>query len=235
AAPPAQLAIVERDLKTVLSKYPDTNIARLAHIALLEFYITNKKFKEAIDLANTTAKTYSEDRDILSTIQFLKGTIYEKEERWDKALEEFKVLEEKYPNTKLGMQIPIYIGKYYESKGLDREAKGAYQDAAAFYTKMEKEYSGKMLGYTASILLIQTYLSLNDYESAGRLLEKTLHKYVSGMSFGQLLPQVDNIYVKNLNKPEKAIEIYNYMISQTKSSRIKKFLNKKIEALKTAS
>lgn len=231
AAPPAQLAAVERDLKHLLAEYPETKIARLAHIALLEFFIANKKYKEAMDLTEAISKAYGADMEVLSTVQFLKGTIYEKEDRWDKAVGEFNILKEKYPATQLGMQIPIYIGKYYDSKGLDSEAREAYKDAARFYAKMEKEYAGKVLGYTASLLLIQTYLSMKDYESAGGVLENTLHNYASRLSFGQLLPQVENIYVKNLNEPKKAIELYKYVISKTKDPRLIKFLNKKIENL----
>ena len=110
---------------------------------------------------------------------------------------------------------------------------GDYRDAAAFYAKLEKEYSGKMLGYTASIMLIQAQLSLKDYEGAGSTLDATLHKYASRLAFMQLLPAVENIYVKNLNEPKRAIEIYKYVISQTKDPRLVKFLNKKIKTLET--
>lgn len=234
AAPPAQLAEVENSLKLLLKKYPDTNSARLAHIALAEFYIANKRYKDAMDAAEATSKAYSADMDILSTVQFLRGTICEKEGRWDKALKEFDILKEKYPATQLGMQIPIYIGKYYDTKGMYSEARTAYQDAAKFYIKMGKEYAGKMLGYTSSVLLIQTYLSLKDYESAGSVLDNTLHSYPSRLSFSQLLPQVENIFVKNLNNPKKAIELYKYIISEAKNSRIRKLLTKRIEALEAA-
>lgn len=231
AAPPAQLAAIEGDLKALLKKYPDTKPARLGHIALIEFYITNKRFEDALSMIETANKAYGSDTDVLSTAQFLKGTIYEKEKRWDRALEEFNILKERYPASQLGMQIPIYIGKYYKSKGSYAEAREAYESAAAFYAKMEKQYSGKMLGYTSSILLIQTYLSLDDYKSAGETLENTLRSYASTLSFSQLMPQVENIYVKNLNEPAKAVEIYKHMLTVTKNSRMIKYLNSKIENL----
>ncbi len=232
-APPAQLAAIERDLKLLLKKYPDTKIARIAHISLLEFYLSNKKYGEAMDLTKSIDTKYAGDTDILSTTQFLKGMSYEKQDKWDKALGEFKVLNEKYPNTRLGMEIPIYIGKYYSAKGLDNEASSAYRDAAAFYAKIERKYSDKMLGYTASLLLIQTYLNLKDYESAGKTLETTLHKYAAPASFMQLLPLVEKIYVQNLNNPDKAIELYKYVMSKAKNPKILKFLKQKINLLES--
>ncbi|MFA6320575.1 MAG: tetratricopeptide repeat protein [Candidatus Omnitrophota bacterium] len=232
AAPPAQLAAVERDLKTLISKYPGTRSAKIAHIALMEFYVANKKYSEAAAFAATIEKTYAADAELLSTAQFLLGTAYEKQGSWSKALAEFKILEEKYPHTQLGMQIPIYIGKYYEAKGKDAEARSAYKEAVNFYSNMEKEYSNKVLGYTASVLLIQSYLNMNDYEAAGNMVDKTLHKYASRLSFMQLLPYVENIYIKKLNQPEKAIELYKYVMDKIKDPRMIKLLNKKIEEIK---
>lgn len=232
-APPLQLVLVERELKLLMSKYPNANITKFGHMGLLELYINNKRYDEAMDLAEVIKGKYSSDVGTLSTAQFAKGLIYEKQDKWDKALAEYNILKEKYPTTQLGIQSPLYIWKYYETKGLDSQAKDAYQNAIAFYTKMGKEYSSKMAGYTASILLIQTYLDIKDYESAGKTLEKTLHEYSSPMAFVQLLPLTQNIYIENLNNPKKAIEIYKYVMSKTKDPRLAKILKQKIKALES--
>ncbi len=230
-APPAQLASVERELKLLLKKYPNANITKFGHIALLEFYVNNKKYNEAMDAAEDISRKYSSDAGMLSTSQFSRGLIYEKQNRWNEALEKYKILEEKYPTTRLGIQMPLYVGRYYDSKGNDKEAREAYREAVTFYAKMESEYSGKMLGYTASVLSIQTHLSLKDYGAAGKALEYTLNKYPSFASFMQLLPLVENIYIENLNMPQKAVELYKYVQSKIKDRRILKFLEQKIKAL----
>jgi len=82
-------------------------------------------------------------------------------------------------------------------------------------------------------MLIQTYLNLKDYETAGRTLENTLHKYSSPMSFIQLLPLTQNIYVENLNNPKKAIDIYKYVLSKIKDRRLVKILKQKIKTLES--
>ena len=232
-APPAQLAAIESDLKALIKKYPTTKTARIANIGLMEFYITSKKYNEAMVLAAVINRNYGQDAAIVSTAQFLKGVAYERMNKWNKALEEFRILKEKYPNTQLGMEIPIYIGKYYDSKGLDREAKEAYRDAAAFYSKMEREYSGKMLGYTASILLLQSYLNMRDYGSAGNALEDTLKKYYSPLALNQLLPLVEPIFIQDLKNPQKAIEIYKYLMSKTKNTRFIKVLERRIKKIES--
>ena len=98
---------------------------------------------------------------------------------------------------------------------------------------MEKDYSGKAIGYTSSILLIQTYLNLKDYESAGKATEDTLHKYAFPGAFVQLLPLVQNIYIENLNNTKKAVELYKFVLTKTKDRRLEKILKQKIKLLES--
>lgn len=232
-APPAQIASVEKQLKLLIKKYPGANITKFGHIGLLEFYTVTKKYDEALNEVEDMKRVYASDPGTLSTAQFAKGIVYERQNKWDRAVKEYKILEEKYPTTQLGMQIPLYIGKYYNSKGMYSEEGDTYRDAVAFYTGMEKKYSGKAIGYTASILLIQTYLNLKDYESAGRVTEDILRKYASPGAFIQLLPLVQKIYIENLNNPKKAIELYKFVLTKTKDRRLEKILKQKIKLLES--
>lgn len=230
-APPALLAAVENNLKQLLKKYPKANAAKMAHMALAEFYISNEKYVEAFNQIKTIAETYFRDSNILSSAQFLKGLVYEKQSRWDRALAEYTILRDKYPNTKLGIGIPIYIGRYYDSKNMRAEADKAYNDAIAFYTKMEKENFKKPLGYIASTMLLQSYLNLKDFDGAGRILGATINNYPSDGVYAQLSPYVELVFVRKMNQPEKAVAVYKDIKLKTKDEKLVKLLEKRIEKL----
>lgn len=232
-APPKLVEYVETTLKTLLKKYPQTKAARAANMSLAELYVFNKNYDKGLSQTESIIKEYCAEPAMVSMALFLRGQIYEKENKWPIALKEYEKLRDKYTNTQLGMHMPIYIAKYYENKGMDADAKQAYNDAVAFYKKLEKENSKKVLGYLASLALLQTYLDKPDYEQAGRILEETLNKYMSRTALLQLLPQVENIFVTKLNQPEKAIEIYNGVIEKVKDEKLKQVLQKRIDALKT--
>lgn len=230
-APPRLLAYVENNLKTLLAKYPKTAVARTAGVTLAEFYIANKRYEDALSRVDLMIKAYDKDPAVLSAAYFLKGRAYEKQDKWPAALKEYKKLQDDYTSTELGMQIPLYIAKYYADKGRDADARQAYSEAAAFYKKLEKDNSGKGLGYISNMLLLQSYLSVKNYEESGNVIEETINKYRSGETLRQLLPQVENIIVKELKRPEKAIEIYNNIKANTKEEKLIKFLDKEIELL----
>ncbi|MFH0764069.1 MAG: hypothetical protein V1927_03620 [Candidatus Omnitrophota bacterium] len=229
--PPKLLGYVENDLKTLLEKYPRTEIAKTANITLAEFYIFNKRYDDALSKIDSIIKANNKNPIILSTAYFLKGRAYEKQDKWASALKEYEIVRDDYIDTELGIQMPLYIAKHYSDKGKEANAAQAYNDAALFYEKLEKNNSKKLLGYIASKLLLQTYINSGNYEQAGKTLEETLNRYKSMMVLTQLLPLVENIFVKELKRPEKAIEIYENIKEGTYDDRLKRFLDKKIEKL----
>lgn len=230
--PPGLLSMVEKDLKNITIKYPKTKTAVRSNVALIEFYITHQKYADAFSVIAAVEKNTKNDLSVLSTVQFLKGIAFEKQGAWDKALVAFKVLQNKYPNTELGLQSPLYIGRHYESAGKIDEANKAYAEAATFYKDLEKEHTGTLFGYMASGFIIQANLSMKDYAAAGESLDSALNKYPSSMTYSQLLPYVEFIYVEKLNNPKKAIEVYDSIIKNTKDSQATKFLKQRIEKLK---
>ena len=174
---------------------------------------------------------YSEDAAMVSLAHYLKGLTYEKENKWNMALAEYTLLKEKYPDTRLGLEMPIYIAKYYATKGRRAESEKAYSEAIIYYEKIERDNRGKLLGYASSALLIQVYLNTQNYEQAGAALKKTLDNYPSRMTLAQLLPFIEPVYVEKLNNASAAIEIYKTIMEKTRDDKLKNFLSKRIEFL----
>lgn len=227
--PPAVLARVESSYKSIIKEHPKSRVVKPASIGLVEFYVARKRYSEALSNIEVIKKNYPDDVMMMSTAIFLKGAIREKQGKWDLAMKEFKILEDKYPTTQIGMQIPMYIGQHYSSKGDDAKAAKAYADAAALYSALEKQYSGKMIGYMAATYLLQAYILANSYDEAGRTLEWIFDKYPSTGTYVQLLPVVEIIYLDKTKNPARAVEIYKSVRDKTKDSALKKSLDSAIQ------
>ncbi|MFC1699697.1 tetratricopeptide repeat protein [Candidatus Omnitrophota bacterium] len=230
-APPFMVAKVENKLKKVLERYPNTKTAKQAHLSLVEFYLGNKKYEQAISAAEGTLEKYGQDRSFASRVQFLKGVAYEQQDQWPQALKEYRVLRNQYTKTFLGLGIPLYIGEYYSTKGKDEFATAAYQEAVSFYTKLEKDNKGQAVGYAAINLLMRAYLILEQYEHAGVVLEKIISEYPKLRVFVQQIPSIEAIFIKKLNKPEKALQLYENIKVKTDNEKVIEFLDGRIEAL----
>ena len=97
------------------------------------------------------------------------------------------------------------------------EAERAYTDAVRFYKKSQLANKGNMLGYTSSTLLVQACIGGKRFEQAGRVLEENIKNYPAPALLAQQLSYVDLIFVRILNNPDKAIEIYSYAKEKTDS------------------
>lgn len=216
-------------IREVIEKYPNTEAGKTANVALGEFYLNNNKYDEALKTANDLIDKYRSDRVMLSQARFLRANVYENQGQWDKAMAEYKILRENYTDTPIGIRIPIYIGDNFKRMGRFEESVKAYSDASTYYENLEDKNRGNPLGYTAAVCLVDSYLRLNNYEIAGKYMEDAIKNYPSDQTYIQFLPKIEEIYVKKLQKPEKAMEIYESMKNQTKDAKLKDFLDKKIK------
>ncbi|MBU4377399.1 MAG: hypothetical protein KKD29_08035 [Candidatus Omnitrophica bacterium] len=227
--PPSMRDFVEKSLQKILEKYPETDAAKATRFALAEFYIYNKKYDKALPVLDTIISAKDADKMTLSRAYFVKGNVYERQNQWDKALAEYAILRDKYNDTPLGMQIPIYIGNYYIGKGDDERADRAFREAAAFYDKIARENKGKVMGYTALSLMRDIYIKSKEYRRAGNVIEEILEDYKAEIAMIQQLPYVELVFEKSLKEPEKALEIYKFVRDNTKNDNLKKLLDKKID------
>lgn len=231
-APPAMLIYAESTLKAVLEKYPETVAAKHAKDSIVRFYMMNKEYDKAIGVLDGLLNAPEQDRVILSGAHFLKGNVYEMQGEADKALAEYAIVRDEFKDTPIGIQVPLYIGDYYKRMGKEAQADKAYNDAAGFYREIEKESEGKPQRYVALTLLAQAYIKLGRYEEAGEVIEDTINAYPAPFTYRQHLPGLDFVFVNMLNRPEKAIEIFNAVKEKTSDANLKKMLEARIEQLK---
>lgn len=230
-APPAMLAAVENDLQQIVEKFPEAKVAKIAQFALAEFYLTNKKYNQALAALDAVISKYKQDIAMTSRAQFFKGLAYERQNLWGQALVEYEILRDKYTDTPLGLQVPLYIGNYYTEKEKYALAEEAYSQATVFYQRLERENKAKVFGYMAANFLLQTQIKRQDYEQAAEVVQNTINNYPSALTFTQQLPNVELIFIQQLKNPERALEIYRTMKEKTTDPALIESLTKKIEAL----
>lgn len=229
---PGLISSVDGTYRKLMEKFPNTQIAKRAHMALAEFYMAVKKYDDAIKVLTSFVDAKYDNADLSSRALLFKAAIFEKQGQWDKALKEYKIMQELYSQTPLGMMVPIYLGRYYAKKGDSEASAAAYRDAALYYEKLENDNRGNIIGFTASNLALQAYMEIGNFEAAGTAVESAMKNYPLQYAYEKYLPFVEHIYVVKLNRPDKALEIYNDVIGKIKDGNFKKFVEKKIEELR---
>jgi len=232
--PPHIISSVESTLKKVMQNYPETKSAHKAYLRLMELYYADKKYDAAIAAADEVMQKYSYSTISVSKALFLKASCYKEKGEWNKALSELAILKRKYINTSLGLQVPIYIANYYKNKGDQQKAQKAFTEAISFYGNLKDNYTGTPLGYVSANILVQIHITLENYEEAGKVIKENVSDYPSTTTLAQQMAFVDLVFVKTLKRPEEALEIYERIKETTESSRLKEFLQTKIDELETS-
>jgi len=229
--PPKIITSVEKRLKEIVEKFSSGNTAKNAHFKLAELYLTRKECDLAISTGDEIIAKYGDDIVLASKAQFLKAVSYEVKDEWSKAYKELKILQDKYIETTLGLQVPLYIAGHYRKEGNNEEAVRATTEAKAFYAQMMEENKGALLGYASSVMLLQTLVNLREHKEAGDLLEGIISEYDNPVIVTQLLPYVEVIFEKVLNEPERAIKIYKSLKEAIQDKRAISLLEAKIKSL----
>ncbi|MBN3038938.1 MAG: hypothetical protein JW869_05940 [Candidatus Omnitrophica bacterium] len=230
-APPAMLSSVENKLKDIIERFPNNEKIRAVKMVLAEFYLGNKEYDKALGVVDHVLDTYGEEVTPSSQAQFLKGLIYERQGLWPKAKKEYLILRDNYTETPIGFQVPLYIGNYHKQKGDFDKADQAHREAVEFYSEMEVQSRGKVLGYVAANMLLQAQMELKDYLSAEETLLYIIDAYPSDLTFGQQLIKVEEILIKHLKSPEKAMAVYQNMKNKTKNDKLIALIDQKIAQL----
>jgi len=202
--PPIMVSNVEEDLLDLIKKFPHANATKSGYMKLVEVYVADKRYGDALEVLDKILTKYEEDVAILGKTHFLKALVHDKQGEWGKAYLEFKILKDEFPTTLLGLQAPIYIAH---------------------------QHKGMLTGYVAANFAIQSYAYLEKFEEASRVIEDNITDYPSTMTFQQQIPFIENIIIKKLNRPKKAVKLYRRMIETVDDQRMKEFLHDEIGKL----
>ncbi len=229
-APPAMTAAIENTLKSIVERYPQTNVAKATPLTLIEFYVYQKKYDEAFKEIDKLLLSDEKNRNVLSMAQFMKGAAYEKQGKWDSAKKEFLILRDSYPDTKTGLQAPLYIAKHEGQKGEEAAIK-AYEEASRFYENLAKTNEGKPIGYEATNILMGVKLGMKRFDEAASIMENAIDKYPLQLILAQYIPYVEPIMIKQLKDTDRATSFYKKVIGKTDNEQVKKKLQERIDFL----
>ena len=129
---------------------------------------------------------------------------YEKQNKWDRAEDEYKWLITNFPNTEMAFDAYLTIADHYENSKNNQMAKLWYDKADEFYSKMQAENQGSSIEASAISYRAEVARRLENWENAAERLEELFNRFPN-MEIGvKALRNAINIYRNRLNNSAKA-------------------------------
>ena len=216
----------------ILKSYPNYKNQAQVHLAIGYALLRQHKFQSAREKFKQVIQTYPKNGAVCAGAQFALGNTYELEDKWERALNEYRWVMDVYPTTPQGIYVPIYIADHYKRNNEDELAKAEYQRAINHYQRLVRKYPNSLLAAMAQNYLAMCYVRQEEWEEAIEAFRTLGRAYPpSSVTMGSYL-MLGNIY-EQLKDKLKAIEAYSEFVTRFPDHPLAKTVKGRIKRLQS--
>ncbi|RJP28779.1 MAG: hypothetical protein C4533_03035 [Candidatus Omnitrophota bacterium] len=229
STPPRQIEQVVKKFNGFANKYPGTNLAIDADFTIARLYAAKEDFDKAREQLSAIMKKYSNSPVIVSEAMALYGNSYEMENKWGLAVNEYKKVYEKYPYSRAGFELPIYIARHYKAKFQPESMNEAYMEAVAHYKTLIQDNTDPRIAINAYFLMTNCYMELKDWNAVVSAYDSIIKNYKDNPKAQSAVETATLnkalIYATQLKNLPKAKEILAEFTKRYPRSRLIKVAN----------
>lgn len=212
-------------------KNPQSKIIKHAEFQIGRLYFIKNDFSKAIQVFKELIKKYPGEEQLCVDSLLAIAACHEKQGEWEKAIGVYKDVRADYRDTPAALSIPLFIAQHYVKENLLSEAEGAFQEAISGYEKIIRENPNTNKAAEAQDFISLAYLSQQKWPQAISSLQALAAAYPNDPRASKSLFTLAIIYQKQLNKPEKAIEIFTKFIEQYPGHELASLAKSEINSL----
>jgi tetratricopeptide (TPR) repeat protein len=230
-SPPRELEEVVSLQNKFIQKYPGNILAIQADFNIVRLYLAKKEYEKARGHAKNLLSKYSKYESVCADAAFLQGYAYELENEWDTALSHYKKIIEIYPRTVKGLEMPIYIARYYKTKYQPEKMIATYKEAANHYNELAQKHPKTPFGYTVNVLGAKCYMAIKDWDSAVEKFNTIIETYKDKIKMDPLLLNTAMLYSKQLKDNASAKAALERLIKEYPQSRFIKVADRLLKGI----
>ena len=177
---------------------------------IAEEHLYAKNYENGIELWELIESQYTSlDFASKDEVPYLLATCYERSGDYNRAIEYYEQMLERYPHNKFACRVPYRLGMIY------MRGKTDYQAAIYWFDKQNRLYDNELLGSRALRHQAHIYsYKLKDYENAKACYERYVTDYPNGESIWGMTCNLARCYEK-LGIPQEAVRFYELAMSET--------------------
>jgi TolA-binding protein len=186
-------------------EFADSNLKPQSMYLLGTSFFNLGKYTEAIEVFKEIVRLYSNDRDLTQKAEYEIADCYYQMGDEQEAMNRFKALRSKYPDSTLTAEIMWWLGEYYYRRN-DLEL------ARRYFSSLIQDFPKSSLIADSYYALGSSYAEESKLEDAVTNFKKVIELGRSDLA-GQAATAIADIYVKQ-EKPDSALDAYNGILKQ---------------------
>jgi len=168
----ASVSAREATLQSLLTDYPDCELAPQALMNLAESANQAGEVSAALGYLDRIVDDYGDDEDAAAEALLARGRLLENRDRWAEALEAFRSVSARYPITEAALWAPIEIAKHYDRIGDGEATATALARAERTYRDFVERYPPGPRSVFARERLIQALVLQEKHAEAVAEMER---------------------------------------------------------------
>jgi len=207
------------DYEDLIKRFPKSRQLSVVYLQLGRTYLLQRNFEEAIKNFQVILDKYPQSEAPASEALFYMAKTYEEKGDATTAVQVYGKILEKYPLTKIGLDIPLDIMDYYHRIHQPEQAKKARKEAIVFYQRMAEETNDSYLRLKILRRLSTAYGLAEDWENALQALEKAFFDWpqyndMNANAVDGVIQSINSIAILHLKDHDRAMSIYQKFIQQ---------------------
>jgi len=204
-----------------IEQYPRSKLVRQVKLQIGKLCLGQGDTQKAKQVFSEIISDYTQEIELCANARALLAGCYEKEGNAQQAAEEYTRLRKDYPDTRLALAAPYFIARnYLISKTEQDKAEASFKQAISEYRQIidrEGDISQKM---EAGKLINLCYIQQQKWDEAIDSLYELIDKFPNRPEAQLFLFNIAGIYQRELDNPEKAIGIYEELISKYPANQV---------------
>ncbi len=203
-----------------IEQYPNNKIATQVQLEIGKLCLNNGDTDKAKSIFREIILNYPQETELCADAQAAIIACYIRERDTDMATEELHNLGDNYPDSKLALTVPFFIARQYHLNAQEAKAATALEQAIQKYRQIIDTGSDDARVIEAGRLLGLCFMQQKEWAKAIEYLQKIVNRYPDVPQAQMFLLQIANIYKIELNEPQRAIQVYEELVSQGASSQL---------------
>ncbi len=175
--PAREFESLARQYQRIIRENPQASLGGQILLQQGKVYTLKKDFVKARDSFRAVLERYPENSSLSAEALFNVGVTYEREGNAGEALRIYQTIQEKYPLTGVGLNIPLYVANYYLRSHQPEASRAAFGAAIDFYQDVYGKNPQNPAGYAALRQLAAIYLARQEWGKGVEVLGKLLVDY----------------------------------------------------------
>jgi TolA-binding protein len=219
SSPSNEVERVVSMLEGFADKYPNTTFSVDAQFLVARIYLVKEEYEKSRGKLRQIMSKYPNSGILNSEALFLIGNTYERQDKWDQALNEYRILMEEYATAPKGLSTPMYIIQHYKEKFQPEKMRSAVDDAIFRYNGLIQKFPNSTVAVQSYALISASYRVISDWANSIKTLNTMVEKFSGKINMDSVLMDIALIYKKELRDSAKSKEVLERLIKEYPKSR----------------